>query len=54
MSRVYEYYLSMQEELDEQWQDYVYENDWGSGEDKITITDDMFFEFVEEKMEKVC
>ena len=51
MSKVYEYYLNFQEELENDWQEYIIENDWGSGQDKITITDEMFMEFVEERME---
>ncbi len=50
MSKVYEYYLQNQEELDNEWEIYIIENDWGSGEDRIKITDEMFMEFVEEQM----
>lgn len=51
MSKTYEYYLNNQEEIENQWEEHLYSNDWGSGEDKIQITDEMFWEFVEDKME---
>lgn len=53
MSRIYDYYNSLnsqtQEQMEYEWQEHLLENDWGSGEDKIKITDNMFFEFVAEK-----
>jgi len=44
-----DFYHQHQEEIDNQWQDHIYSNDWGSGEDRIRITDEMFWEFVEER-----
>jgi len=52
MSKVYEYYLQNQEELEAEWADYVISHDWGSGEDKIKITDDIFFEWVSDQIDK--
>lgn len=42
------FYDHNQEFCEEKFAEHVIENDWGSGEDKITITDDMFWEFVEQ------
>jgi hypothetical protein len=46
---VREFYEENQEELENDFENYVLENEWGSGEDKIRITDTVFWEFVEEK-----
>ena len=49
-TKVQRYYDKNQEYLDEAWQEYLANDDWGSGEDTIKITDDMFWEFVEDTM----
>jgi len=46
---VEQYYDENTESLEQAWEEHIANNDWGSGEDRITITDQMFFEFVEEK-----
>lgn len=37
--------------IEELWEDYIMNKEWGSGEDRIKITDSMFWEFVEKLME---
>lgn len=49
---VVEYYNQNQEELEQSWAEYLGEGEFGSGEDKIKITDEMFWEFVEEKFQE--
>lgn len=43
-----EFYNLNQEDIDSHWEEYIFENEWGSGEDRIKITDLMFWEFVED------
>ena len=45
------FYNNNQDELEREWELYIYDREWGSGEDKITITEGMFWEWVEEEME---
>jgi len=45
------YYRDNQDELDAEWEDYLSYGEWGSGEDQIKITNEMFWEFIEEKMD---
>lgn len=42
-----EYYESEQDMLHEAFDQYVDENEWGSGNDRIKITDAIFWEFIE-------
>jgi len=51
MSKVYEFYSQFQDELEKEWEEYLADGEWGSGEDKINITDKMFWEFIEDRME---
>lgn len=44
------FYTNNQDQLEGAWEDYISEGEWGSGEDKINITDGMFWEFVEDCM----
>lgn len=46
------YYYDNQDELHRMWDIHVSEGEWGSGEDKIVLTDDMFWEFVEDIYEE--
>lgn len=46
------YYYDNTEYVDERWSDYISYKDWGSGEDRTTITDDMFWQFVQELADK--
>jgi hypothetical protein len=41
-------YAFNQEEVETAWREYISSQDWGSGEDLIKITDEMFWEFVED------
>jgi hypothetical protein len=52
MSKVYQYYLDNQETLENDFTDYISYKDWGSGDDKIKITDEIFFEWVADQHEK--
>lgn len=52
MSKVYQYYLDNQDELHADFEEYIFEHDWGSGDDKIKITDEIFFEWVADQHEK--
>ena len=52
MSKVYQYYLDNQEELETNFEEYISYKDWGSGDDKIKITDELFFEWVADQQEK--
>ena len=45
------FYYDNQDELEKEFEIYVTEKEWGSGEDRIRITEDTFWEFVEEKLE---
>lgn len=51
MSEIYEFYYDNQDLLEEMWEDYITSNDWGSGEDRINLTEDIFWEFIEDQME---
>ena len=42
------YYNDNQSLLETEWENHLSSNDWGSGQDSIPITDEMFWEFVEE------
>lgn len=46
------FYDENQEELETLWEEHLSYGEWGSGLDSIRITEDMFWEFVEEQMEK--
>lgn len=46
------YYNENQDILDEAYQLHVSEGEWGSGQDKIKLGDDHFWEFVENVMSK--
>lgn len=46
------FYRDNQSFIDDAWSEYLSFGEWGSGEDRIEITDDMFWEFVEEIMDK--
>ena len=52
ITSVEEYYNANQDILDEAYQEYINSNDWGSGKDKIKLTDEHFWEFVENVMSK--
>lgn len=43
-----EYYNKNQDYIELLWEEHVISNDWGSGEDKIQITDEIFWEWLEE------
>lgn len=45
------FYESNQDSLDNAWIEHISCGEWGSGEDRINITDEMFWEFIEDKME---
>lgn len=45
------YYENNQDEIEKSWEEYIVDNEWGSGLDTIKITDDIFWEFVEKKRE---
>jgi hypothetical protein len=50
MSKVLEqFYLENQDFLEEAWTEHIVAGEWGSGEDRLNITDDMFWEWVEEQ-----
>ena len=46
-----QFYNDNQDWLEDGWSEYLIENDWGSGEDKIKISEDMFWEWVETQLE---
>lgn len=46
-NKLNEFYASQQEDLDAAWTEYLFTNDWGSGEDAITITEEHFWEWIE-------
>lgn len=48
--RLFEFNLLNQDLLNELWADHVASGEWGSGADRIAITDDMYWEFVDELM----
>ena len=52
ITEVEAYYNENQDILDEAYQLHVSEGEWGSGEDKIKLGDDHFWEFVEDVMSK--
>jgi hypothetical protein len=41
------YYTDNQDEIEKEFSQYLSENDWGSGEDKIIISDKLFFSWLE-------
>lgn len=45
---LHKYYNDNQDAIEEQFAQYVSEGEWGSGDDKIEITDDIFWDFVED------
>ena len=47
-----EYYENNMDQVLEDWETYICENEWGSGEDKIKINDGIFWDFVESHMEE--
>lgn len=51
-TEVERYYENNSDRLEEEWEEHLYSNDWGSGEDKINITNEMFWEFIEEQFHK--
>jgi hypothetical protein len=51
-TKLEKFYNENQDELHRDWDDYISYKEMGSGEDKIEVTDDMFWEFVEERMEE--
>lgn len=46
------FYHQYQDELEKGFSEYISEGEWGSGEDRITITDDMFWEYVSQEHER--
>lgn len=44
---LYNFYASNMDDIEESWAQHVSESEWGSGEDEISITEDMFWEYVE-------
>jgi hypothetical protein len=51
-NEAYNYYLENEEDVDFEWEEHIGSGEWGSGEDEIKISEDMFWEFVEERMAK--
>lgn len=47
------FYNANNEVLEQMWEEHVATGEWGSGSDRITITDDMFWEFVGEVLWEV-
>lgn len=43
---LHKYYNDNQNAIEEQFAQYVSESEWGSGDDKIEITDCIFWDFV--------
>jgi hypothetical protein len=41
----------LESEIEEAWQEHLLENDWGSGKDRIKITDEMYNEFKDNYLE---
>jgi len=52
MSKIHDYYEANEDILANSWAEYLSYAELGSGEDKIKITEEMFWEFIEEKMEE--
>lgn len=46
------FYYDNQDLLEDEWEEYVVEHDWGSGEDKIKITDEIFWDFIEGRFQE--
>ena len=46
------YYTNNQDEIEKSFSEYLSENDWGSGEDKIIISDQIFFDWIETFIEQ--
>lgn len=47
---LFKFYDNNRRYIENLWEDYVMNKEWGSGEDKINISDAMFWEFVEDLM----
>ena len=43
-----QFYSDNQDEIETLWEIHLSEGEWGSGYDRINITDKMFWEFVED------
>jgi len=46
------FYHENMAELEKEYEEMISYRDFGSGEDRISVNEDMFWEFVEEKMEE--
>ena len=50
---VTEFYNQNDEVLEQMWEEHVATEDWGSGSDRIEITDAMFWDFVSDTLWEV-
>lgn len=52
MKSLEQFYNDNQTEIETMWAEYLSYGEFGSGEDRIKITDDMFWEFVQDVQDK--
>ena len=46
MEKLEDFYFYNDDRIYSMWREYIDGNDWGSGDDRIRVTDDMFWAFV--------